>query len=85
MGVNFRSRFTGRAPDTALALAREFAAVPYVCMRHDPISVLTRRSLTENQAIASGMKTLQGGGRVAGATRFADREGRGRRFDTPQA
>lgn len=76
------------ALEAALTLAREIAAFPQACMRHDRLSALTQWSLSEEQALAAefalGMRTLQSGETVEGATRFAQGEGRGGRFDTSE-
>lgn len=88
IGLANRLAEPGKALEAALALAREIAAFPQACMRHDRQSALTQWSLTEEQALAAefalGMKTLQSGETVEGATRFAKGEGRGGRFDTSE-
>ncbi|WP_429911584.1 crotonase/enoyl-CoA hydratase family protein [Glycocaulis sp.] len=78
----------GKALEAALSLAREIAGFPQACMRHDRMSALTQWGLSESEALAAefalGMKTLQSGETVEGATRFAKGEGRGGSFDTPE-
>lgn len=85
IGLANRLAEPGTALEAALTLAREIAAFPQACMRHDRLSALTQWSLTEEQALAAefalGMKTLQSGETVEGAARFAKGEGRGGRFD----
>lgn len=87
IGLANRLAEPGRALDAALTLAREIAAFPQACMCHDRLSALTQWSLSETEALAAefalGMKTLQSGETVDGATRFTQGEGRGGRFDTP--
>ena len=87
IGLANRLAEPGKALEAALSLAREIAAFPQACMRNDRMSALTQWSLTEEQALSAefalGMKTLQSGEAVDGATRFAGGEGRGGRFDTP--
>ena len=71
----------GGALAQATALAHEIAALPQTCMRHDRASALSQWSLSEADAMAAefqlGLKTLESGETVAGATRFASGEGRG--------
>lgn len=85
IGLANRLAEPGKALEAALTLAREIAAFPQACMRNDRLSALTQWSLSETQALAAefalGMKTLQSGEMVEGATRFAQGEGRGGRFD----
>lgn len=74
----------GQALDTAQALARQIAAFPQTCLRHDRQSLLEQWSLSEADALinetALGLKTIQSGETVSGATRFKDGEGRGGTF-----
>lgn len=85
IGLANRLAESGKALEVALVLAREIAAFPQACMRHDRLSALTQWSLSESEALAAefalGMKTLQSGETVEGATRFAQGEGRGGSFD----
>lgn len=87
IGLANRLAEPGKALEAALTLAREIAAFPQACMRHDRMSALTQWSLSEEQALAAefayGLKTLQSGETLDGATRFTQGEGRGGRFDTP--
>jgi len=86
IGLANRLAEPGKALDAALALAREIAAFPQTCMRNDRLSALTQWSFSEEEALAAefayGLKTLQSGETVDGATRFTQGEGRGGRFDT---
>lgn len=70
IGLANRLAEPGKALEAALSLAREIAAFPQACMRHDRLSALTQWSLTETQALAAefalGMKTLQSGETVEG-------------------
>lgn len=88
IGLATRLAEPRKALEAALTLAREIAAFPQACMRHDRLSALTQWSLSEEQALAAefalGMRTLQSGETVEGATRFAQGEGRGGRFDTSE-
>jgi enoyl-CoA hydratase len=74
----------GTALDAAIALAKQIAAFPQTCLRHDRESALGQWSLTEDQAIAAelvlGQATLASGEAVAGAARFSRGEGRSGRF-----
>ncbi|MCC5980806.1 MAG: crotonase/enoyl-CoA hydratase family protein [Oceanicaulis sp.] len=85
IGLANRLAEPGKALEAALVLASEIAAFPQTCLRHDRASALTQWSLTEEQALAAefalGMKTLHSGEAVEGATRFAQGEGRGGRFE----
>ena len=69
----------GRALDTALDLARDIAALPQTCLRHDRLSVLEQWGLVEGEAmgveLAHGLVSLESDA-LAGATRFAGGAGR---------
>lgn len=86
IGLANRLAEPGGALDAALQLAREIAAFPQACMRHDRMSALTQWGLSEEQALAAefafGLKTLQSGETLDGAARFTQGEGRGGRFET---
>lgn len=75
---------SGRALEHALELAREIAAFPQICMRHDRQSVLDQWSLDTEAAIrhetALGMRTIATGETVSGAARFSGGEGRHGKF-----
>ena len=69
----------GRALETAQALAREIAAFPQVCMRHDRLSSYEQHELGVDEALRveweHGTHALTAEA-VAGATRFRDGAGR---------
>jgi enoyl-CoA hydratase len=64
----------------AVALAREFAALPQLCMRNDRLSAIEQWDLDENAAIdnevARGLDTIRSGETADGAKRFTGGEGR---------
>jgi enoyl-CoA hydratase len=70
----------GRARQEAERLAREIAAFPQLCLRHDRLSALEQHGLGEPDALAAeyrhGMVPLSAGETQAGAERFAGGEGR---------
>ncbi|WP_418955286.1 crotonase/enoyl-CoA hydratase family protein [Streptomyces tritici] len=76
---------TGRARRAAEELAREIAAFPQLCLRHDRLSVLEQHGLPEPEALAAelrhGMVPLTTGETLAGATRFTSGAGRHGSFD----
>lgn len=69
----------GQARQAAEALARELAALPQECLRHDRLSVLEQEGLAEAEALSAelehGMGSL-GASALEGAARFASGEGR---------
>lgn len=83
-GLANRIAEPGRALHDAKALAREIARFPQVCLRNDRASALSQWSLSESKALAAefalGRRTLESGETLAGATRFAQGEGRGGEF-----
>lgn len=86
MGLANRIVVDGEALSAAQDLARQIAAFPQTCLRHDRQSLLEQWSLSEADALinetALGLKTIQSGETVAGATRFKGGEGRGGSFET---
>jgi enoyl-CoA hydratase len=68
----------GRA--AAVALARQLAELPQACLRNDRLSVYEQEGLPVDQALANefrhGMRTIDSGEWLAGATRFAQGAGR---------
>ncbi|WP_420467928.1 crotonase/enoyl-CoA hydratase family protein [Panacagrimonas sp.] len=80
MGLANRLAPRGQALAVAEKLALEIAAFPQTCMRGDRRSAYEQWGFDEPAAIANefehGMKTLQSGETVAGATRFKDGAGR---------
>ena len=84
MGLANRVVPDGQALDAAIVLARQIATFPQGCMRNDRLSALEQWSLDWDAAtareIALGFETLNSGETAAGATRFAEGQGRGGRF-----
>lgn len=80
MGIANRLVPKGEARAHAVALARELAAFPQMCLRNDKRSALAQWDLGEEAAImdemAGGLKVIASGETVAGATRFAGGAGR---------
>ncbi|MEQ9131852.1 MAG: crotonase/enoyl-CoA hydratase family protein [Salinisphaeraceae bacterium] len=73
----------GTAEAAALELARQLAAFPQDCLRHDRLSALEQWSLPADAAIANefehGLASIEQA--AAGASRFAGGAGRGGSFD----
>ncbi|MDP1910534.1 MAG: crotonase/enoyl-CoA hydratase family protein, partial [Hyphomicrobium sp.] len=84
MGLANRLAPRGQALAVAEKLALEIAEFPQTCMRGDRRSAYEQWGFDEPAAItnefAHGMKTLQSGETVAGATRFKDGAGRHGKF-----
>ncbi len=84
IGLANRTCAAGEALETAIALAREIAKFPQICLRNDRASVLEQWSLSEDEALANetrrGLETLRSGETVEGAARFSGGEGRHGRF-----
>ena len=80
MGLANRVVADGAARESAEALAAELARLPQACLRHDRLSSLEQWSLPLPQAMANefthGLKTLESGEWLAGATRFGKGEGK---------
>jgi len=70
----------GGALAAAVALARELAALPQECLRHDRLSALEQWDLDESQAtvneVRHGLASIASGDAASGAERFARGEGR---------
>ncbi|SEB70272.1 crotonase/enoyl-CoA hydratase family protein [Streptomyces sp. TLI_105] len=70
----------GRARAAAEDLAREIAAFPQLCLRHDRLSVREQHGLPEPEALAvelrHGMVPLSAGETLSGAARFTAGAGR---------
>ena len=85
MGLANRLVPTGRALDEVIALARQIAAFPQVCLRGDRRSSYDQWSLPLDEALARetelGLATIRSGETVAGAGRFAAGAGRHGAFD----
>ncbi|MFJ9808716.1 crotonase/enoyl-CoA hydratase family protein [Streptomyces sp. NPDC101158] len=80
MGLANRLVPPGRARAAAEELAREIAAFPQLCLRHDRMSVREQHGLPESEALAGelrhGMVALSSGETLSGAARFTAGEGR---------
>ena len=80
MGLANRLAESGRALETALELARTLARLPQTCLRSDRLSAYEQWSLPTPEAIRNefrrGMQVIESGETQAGATRFADGQGR---------
>ncbi|MFJ7948141.1 crotonase/enoyl-CoA hydratase family protein [Streptomyces sp. NPDC096354] len=76
---------TGEARRAAEQLAREIAAFPQLCLRHDRLSVREQHGLSEPDALAAeyrhGLVPLTAGETQAGADRFGGGAGRHGSFD----
>ncbi|MET8519190.1 crotonase/enoyl-CoA hydratase family protein [Nocardioides sp. NPDC004968] len=85
MGLANRVVPPGQALAAAQDLARQVAAFPQTCMRHDRLSMLEQEGLSEQDALAveyrHGVVSVTTD-TVAGATRFADGAGRHGSFGT---
>jgi enoyl-CoA hydratase len=77
----------GEARRAAEQLAREIAAFPQLCLRHDRLSAREQHGLSEPAALAAeylhGVVPLTAGETAAGAARFAAGAGRHGSFDGP--
>lgn len=80
MGLANRVVKTGEVLQAAEALAMQIAGFPQVCMRGDRRSAYEQWGMAEESAIANefahGMRALQQGETLAGATRFLRGQGR---------
>ncbi|MDE2297883.1 MAG: crotonase/enoyl-CoA hydratase family protein [Burkholderiales bacterium] len=80
LGLANRVVPVGQALATAVALAREIAALPQQCLRNDRASVLAQHGLPMPAALAQefalGLRTLQSGEATSGAQRFTQGIGR---------
>lgn len=80
MGLANRLVEPGEALDAAVGLAREIAAFPQVCLRHDRRSSYEQWALDLTAALARetelGLATIASGETLAGAARFAAGAGR---------
>ena len=85
MGLANRVVPPGQALAAAQDLARQLAAFPQTCMRHDRLSLLEQEGLSEQDALAAeyrhGVVSVTAD-TVAGATRFAGGAGRHGSFGT---
>ncbi|MQY15447.1 2,3-dehydroadipyl-CoA hydratase [Streptomyces sp. RB5] len=80
MGLANRLVPAGTSRSAAEALARELAAFPQLCLRHDRLALLAGQGLPVAEALAEehrhGLVPLTAGETRAGAGRFADGAGR---------
>ncbi|MFF8912859.1 crotonase/enoyl-CoA hydratase family protein [Streptomyces sp. NPDC015032] len=80
MGLANRVVPSGEARRAAERLAREIAAFPQLCLRHDRLSVREQHGLSEPDALAAeyrhGLVPLTAGETQAGADRFGSGAGR---------
>ncbi|MBW2381861.1 MAG: hypothetical protein JRG70_20415, partial [Deltaproteobacteria bacterium] len=80
IGLANRIAPTGQALDAALDLANEIASHPQQCMRSDRRSAIEQWGMSENEAMRNeldlGLKTIESGETVTGATRFTKGAGR---------
>ncbi|MEU9317314.1 crotonase/enoyl-CoA hydratase family protein [Streptomyces sp. NPDC048295] len=85
MGLANRIVPTGEARGAAERLAREIAAFPQLCLRHDRLSAREQHGLSEPEALAAeyrhGLVPLTSGETRAGAERFGGGAGRHGSFD----
>ncbi|MEU9706228.1 crotonase/enoyl-CoA hydratase family protein [Streptomyces sp. NPDC047981] len=85
MGLANRLVPPGGARAAAEELAREIAAFPQLCLRHDRLSVREQHGLPESEALAAelrhGMVPLSAGETATGAAAFAGGRGRHGSFD----
>ncbi len=86
MGIANRLVPKGEARAHAIAIAKDIAGFPQLCLRNDKRSALAQWDLDEEAAImdemAGGLKVIASGETVAGATRFASGAGRHGSFKT---
>ena len=85
MGLANRLAERGQALGDALALAREIAAFPQLCMRSDRLSSYEQWALAYEDAwkneLRRGLEVIRSGETREGASRFAGGAGRHGRFD----
>jgi enoyl-CoA hydratase len=84
MGLANRLVEPGQALPAAQELARQLAAVPQLCLRHDRLSSYEQWSMPLDQALLNeyqhGKQVLDSGETAAGAARFRDGAGRHGQF-----
>jgi enoyl-CoA hydratase len=80
MGLVNRLAEPGRALDDAVALARQLAAFPPLCLRSDRLSAYEQWSMDIEAALENetrrGLDVIRSGETLAGAARFVAGEGR---------
>jgi enoyl-CoA hydratase len=89
MGLANRLVPKGETRAHAIALAKQIAAFPQVCMRADRLSALRQWDLEEEDAIANemrgGLEVIASGETLSGAARFASGVGRHGAFEGEQS
>jgi enoyl-CoA hydratase len=84
MGLVNRLADPGHALDDALAVARQLAAFPQVCLRSDRLSAYEQWSMDVDAALRNetrrGLEVIRSGETLAGASRFIAGEGRHGQF-----
>jgi len=84
MGLANRLTEPGRALEEALALARQLAAFPQLCLRSDRLSSYEQWALDGDGALGNetrrGLAVIRSGETIEGARRFAAGEGRHGQF-----
>lgn len=87
IGLVHRVVPTGKAVEAAVELAREIAAFPQTCMRHDRLSLLEQDGMSEEAAVANeyrhGLVSVDSDA-ITGAARFADGAGRHGVFESSE-
>ncbi len=85
MGLANRVVPHGKSREEAEKLARQIAAFPRICMRNDRLSAYEQWDLSFNKAMENefrhGMKAIDEGETLQGATQFAKGAGRHGKFD----
>jgi enoyl-CoA hydratase len=80
IGLANRLAPAGEALSTAVALAKQVASFPQICLRNDRLSAIEQWGLDEDAAMRNefrrGLDTINSGESVAGATAFAQGAGR---------
>ncbi|WP_428408027.1 crotonase/enoyl-CoA hydratase family protein [Hyphococcus sp.] len=81
IGLANRLAPEGEALAAALELAKELAALPQACLRHDRLSALEQWDLSEEEALKNemrrGLSTISSGETASGASAFTEGAGRG--------
>jgi enoyl-CoA hydratase len=84
-GLANRVTNAGEALDGAIALAKEIARFPQLCMRNDRLSTYQQWGMSVDEALANetklGREVIESGETLEGATRFASGKGRHGNFD----
>ncbi|CAG0910164.1 unnamed protein product [Cyprideis torosa] len=84
IGLANRVVAKGKAMDEALALAKQIAAFPQICMREDRLSAYEQWGMSLDGALNNeykhGLDVIKSGEPISGAKTFSDGEGRHGRF-----